>query len=94
MIHGGLSGDHPIYRRGPFTLALGIFLDGAEIVHPADGSGRDRFYLDAGGGIRIAILDGQLGVLRIDLATGLTDRRTALTAGMHQHWPPFRERAR
>jgi hypothetical protein len=42
------------------------------------------------GGIRIGILDGHLGVLRIDLATGLTDRRTAMTVGWHQGWPPFR----
>jgi hypothetical protein len=39
--------------------------------------------------LRIGILDGQLGTLRIDLATGRTDRRTALTVGMHQRWPPF-----
>ncbi len=94
MINGGLSGDHPVLRTGPFTLAVGVFLDGAEILHPASGTGRDRFYLDAGGGLRIGILDGQLGVLRIDLATGLADRRTALTVGMHQRWPPMRERAR
>jgi hypothetical protein len=91
MLHGGLSGDHPIYRGGLFTLAAGIFLDGAEIMGPADGSGRDRFYLDAGGGIRIGILDGHLGILRVDLATGLTDHRSAITVGMHQSWPPFRE---
>lgn len=94
MIHGGLSGDQPVYRAGPVTLTVGAFLDGAEIVHSSDGSGRDRFYVDAGGGLRIGILDGQLGVLRIDLATGLTDRRTAITVGMHQSWPPMREGAR
>ncbi|MEO8139602.1 MAG: hypothetical protein ABI742_08155, partial [Gemmatimonadota bacterium] len=89
MLHGGLSADHPVARVGPFTLAVGGFLDGVEILHPADGTGQDRFYLDAGGGIRVGILDGQLGILRVDLATGLTDRRTALTVGMHQSWPPF-----
>ncbi len=88
MIHGGLSGDQPVYRWGPFTFALGVFLDGAEILHPADGSSRNRLYLDAGGGLRIALLDGHLGVLRLDLATGLLDRNTALTIGMQQEWPP------
>lgn len=88
MIHGGLSGDQPVYRLGPFTLALGLFLDGAEILHPADGSSRDRLYLDAGGGLRVGLLDGQFGVLRIDLATGLLDRNTALSIGMQQQWPP------
>jgi hypothetical protein len=94
MFHGGLSGDQPFYRMGPFTFALGLFLDGAEVLHPIDGSGRDRFFLDAGGGLRIGLVDGQLGVLRIDLATGLTDRSTALTAGLHQSWPPLMNRSR
>jgi hypothetical protein len=94
MIHGGLSGDQPIYRVGPLTLAVGLFLDGADILHAADGARPHRLYLDAGGGLRIGILDGQLGVLRIDLATGLLDRSTALTIGMQQRWPPIRERAR
>jgi len=94
VMHGGLSGDQPVYRAGPLTLAAGIFLDGAEIRDPADGSGRDRLYLDAGGGIRIGILDGQLGIVRVDLATGLTTHRSAITVGLHQSWPPFRDNAR
>ncbi len=94
ILHGGLSGDHPVYRAGPFTLAAGLFLDGAEVLGPADGSGRDRLFLDAGGGIRIGIQDGLLGTLRVDLATGLTDHRSALTVGLHQTWPPFRETTR
>ncbi|MEO8634930.1 MAG: C39 family peptidase [Gemmatimonadales bacterium] len=94
MFHGGLSGDQPIYRAGPFTLAAGLFLDGVAVMSPADGSRRDRLYLDAGGGLRIGVLDGHLGTLRVDLATGLTDRRTAISMGIHQSWPPFRELAR
>jgi hypothetical protein len=91
MIHAGLSGDQPVYRAGLFTLAVGMFVDGAQVMEPADGSGRDRLHLDAGGGIRIGILDGQLGVVRVDLATGLTTHRTAITVGLHQNWPPFRD---
>jgi hypothetical protein len=94
MIHGGLSGDQPVYRAGLFTLAMGVFLDGARIMDPSDGSGRDRLHLDAGGGIRIGILDGELGVVRVDLATGLTARRSAITVGLHQSWPPFRNATR
>jgi hypothetical protein len=93
MLHGGVSGDHPIFRAGPLMVAAGIFLDGAKIRNPADGSGQDRFYLDAGGGVRVGILDGQLGVLRIDLATGLTEHGTAITVGLQQSWPPFRKSA-
>lgn len=89
ILHGGVSGDHPLWRVGPFTLAAGLFLDGAEIQDPADGALRNHFYVDAGGGLRIAILDGHLGIVRIDLATGLTDHASAITVGMHQSWPPF-----
>ncbi len=94
ILHGGLSGEHPVLHAGPFILAAGLFLDGAEVMSPANGSGRSRLFLDAGGGIRIGIQDGQLGVLRVDLATGLTDHRSALTVGLHQRWPPFRETTR
>jgi len=94
MVHGGLSGDQPVYGAGLLTLAVGIFIDGAQIMDPADGSGRNRLHLDAGGGIRIGILDGQLGIVRVDLATGLTTHRSAITVGLHQNWPPFRNNAR
>ena len=89
VIHAGLAGDHPILRAGLFVLAGGVFLDGAGIRSAADGS-PDRFYLDAGAGLRIGIADGQLGVLRIDLAKGLMEQgRSALTLGVHRGWPPF-----
>ncbi len=91
MIHGGLSGDQPVHRAGLFTVAIGVFVDGARIMDPADGSGRDRLHVDAGGGIRIGILDGQLGVVRVDLARGLMSHRSALSVGLHQRWPPFRD---
>lgn len=89
IVHGGLAGDQPVYRAGLFVLAAGVFLDGAQISEAADGS-PGRFYLDAGAGLRIGIADGQLGVLRIDLAKGLLEAgRSALTVGVHRSWPPF-----
>jgi hypothetical protein len=85
----GLAGDKPIYRVGPLVVAAGVFLDAARIVTTADGS-PDRFYLDGGGGLRIGVDDGGLGVLRVDLARSLVaDRRSALTVGVHQSWPLF-----
>jgi hypothetical protein len=85
----GLAGDKPFYRFGPLVFAVGLFLDAAQIVATADGS-QDRFYLDGGGGLRIGVDDGGLGVLRIDLARSLVaDRRSALTVGVHRSWPLF-----
>jgi len=91
IIHAGLSGDHTLYRTGPLLFAAGLFLDAARIVHAVDASSPGaRFYLDGGGGLRIGLVDGQLGVLRIDLARSLvTDRQFALTVGVHQGWPLF-----
>jgi hypothetical protein len=55
----------------------------------ADASVDDRFYLDGGGGVRIGIAGGQLGVLRLDLARGLVnDPQTVFTVGVHSSWPP------
>jgi hypothetical protein len=95
IIHAGLAADYPVYRLGPIVFAAGVFLDGAEVRSAADGSAQSRFALDGGGGIRIGIVDGQLGVLRVDLATGLlADRRSALTVGVHRNWPPFKQESR
>jgi hypothetical protein len=89
IFHAGLSGDHPVRRVGPLMLAAGLFLDGARVNGAADGS-EDRFHLDGGAGLRIGLVDGQLGVLRLDFARGLLDAgRSALTVGVHQSWPPF-----
>jgi hypothetical protein len=70
------------------VLAAGAFLDGARIAASADESVGDRSYLDDGVGLRVGIADGELGVLRIDVARGLLeDGRSALTVGVHRSWP-------
>lgn len=95
IIHAGLAGDHPVYRVGPLIVAAGVFLDGARVLAAADGLANDRFYLDGGAGLRIGVADGQLGVIRIDLAKGLLDSgRVALTVGVHRSWPPFQQGSR
>jgi hypothetical protein len=92
IIHAGLAGDRPLYRNGPLVIAVGIFLDAAEVVAAADGSPDARFYLDGGAGLRIGTAEGQLGVLRIDLARSLVaDRQFALTLGVHRSWPLFEQ---
>lgn len=88
IIHAGLTGDRPFYRRGPIVFAAGLFVDAARVVASADGSPDARFYLDGGAGLTIGIGEGEAGVLRIDLARGLVaDRRFALTLGVHRSWP-------
>jgi hypothetical protein len=92
IAHAGLAGDRPLYRNGPLVIAAGIFLDAAEVIAAADDSPDARFYLDGGGGLRIGIAEGQLGMVRIDLARSLVaDRHFALTLGVHRRWPLFEE---
>jgi hypothetical protein len=91
----GLAADRPIYRKGPVVFGAGLFFDAAQIFAPADGSRENRFYLDGGAGLRIGLVDGRMGVLRIDVSRGLvTDRRTAVTVGVHRSWPLFRQSSR
>lgn len=92
IIHAGLAGDYPLFRAGPLVFAAGLFLDAARIVAAVDASPDARFYLDGGAGIRVGMAEGQMGVLRIDLARGLVaGRQLALTLGVHQGWPLFEQ---
>lgn len=88
----GLAADRPFLRRGPLVIGAGLFFDAAQIFSPADGSRENRFYLDGGGGLRIGLADGEMGVLHIDLSRGLIeDPRTAVTLSVHRSWPLFRQ---
>jgi hypothetical protein len=90
MLHAGLAGDHPIARLGPLAVAAGAFLDAARAVASTGDGSPNRWFLDGGFGLRIGLAEGQSGVIRLDLATGLTgDRRSALTIGVHPSWPRF-----
>jgi hypothetical protein len=89
MLHGGLAADLPVRHLGPLTLAVGAFLDGVQIGKSLDPAPPRTTYLDAGVGLRLGVAGGALGILRIDLGTGLLDRRTALTAGVQTSWPDF-----
>lgn len=92
MIHGGLSGDVPLFQAGPVVVAVGVFTDAVAVDAAADGRLEDRFYLDAGGGFRLGLAGVDGGELRIDLARGLAaDPRTAISVGIQRHWRLFRQ---
>lgn len=89
LLHGGLAGDVPLRHMGFLAIAAGVFLDAAHVSGAAGGA-ESRWYLDGGAGIRLGIADGALGVIRIDWAASfMTDRRRALTVGIHRSWPLF-----
>jgi hypothetical protein len=90
VMHGGLTGDQPVWRNGLLGVAVGAFVDAARVVESVEATTTDRDYLDAGVGIRLGIAQGALGVVRIDVATGLlSGRRSAVTVGLHREWPVF-----
>lgn len=95
VLHGGLGADHPIGDVGPFTIALGIFLDAARVTSPAQSNVGDRHYLDGGGGVRVGLGRGALGVVRFDLAWGLlSEQRFGVSVGYHKEWPPWSRTSR
>lgn len=63
------------------------FVDGARIAG-RHGIGGSATHVDAGLGLRLALPDG--GTLRVDLARGLADGRTLLSAGWNPAWPGWR----
>jgi hypothetical protein len=86
IMHGGFAIDQPFYRSPLISVALGGFVDMAAMGDRLN-SRPSRLFVDAGGGLRIGLADGALGVIRVDIATGLNDDHSALTVGMHREWP-------
>src|SRR5690606_21654 len=78
IVHGGIAGDVPIKQLGLVTVAVGAFVDGARVSRPLDGLA-SRLVADVGGGIRLGLAGGRMGVLSIDFATSLSDDRDALS---------------
>jgi hypothetical protein len=71
-------------RRVPAVrIAPAAFVDGARATHQADPSG-SRLHVDAGAGLRVAVPGA--GVMRIDVAHGLRDGGTVLSAGWDVRW--------
>ena len=88
IVHGGVAGDRPIASLGPLNVGVGLFLDAADLMGPGNGAVGATWYLDAGAGLRIALVGVQSTAVRIDLARGLlADRRWAVSVGLEQPWP-------
>jgi hypothetical protein len=82
LVHGGVEARRwAQLSRKPVRLAPALFVDvarashGLEAITATDG----RWQFDAGAGIRLAVPGS--GVLRIDVAHGLRDGRTAFSVG-------------
>jgi hypothetical protein len=72
-----------LLRRAPVRIAPAVFTDLARAWHGLDGS-RTPLQIDAGIGLRLALPGA--GTMRIDLARGLADGHTAVSAGWDLRW--------
>jgi hypothetical protein len=79
LVSGGVEGRQwRQLSRKPIKFAPALFLDVARAYNALDPQ-MERWHADIGGGLRIAIPGS--GVLRIDVAHGLADGRTAFSLG-------------
>jgi hypothetical protein len=80
VAHGGAEVQRwlPAGRQRLVRVAPAVFLDVARATRGLAQSDR-RVHYDAGAGLRVSVAG--LGVLRIDVARGLRDGRTAFSAG-------------
>jgi outer membrane translocation and assembly module TamA len=89
IIRGGVFGRSLVFGSGevqrwltvgkwPVRIAPAAFVDTARATRGLEGTD-DRMQIDAGVGLRLSLLG--MGVVRIDVAHGLRDGRTALSVG-------------
>ena len=83
IVHGGVAGDRSVTTLGPIALGAGVFVDGANVMSPGDGSRSANFYLDGGAGMTLGLAGTKWPAFRVDVARGLvTDRRWGVSAGI------------
>lgn len=86
LAHGTVEYQHPLRVTPAGSIRLAAFADTAKPWRQAGIVGRGSFHADTGLGLRLA-LPNDAGTLRVDVARGLKDRRTVVSAGWQAAWP-------
>jgi hypothetical protein len=86
VAHGSLEYVRPVTRTIAGGISIAGFVDAARAWRRLDRLDRSPLYVDAGIGVRVAA-PGSGGAIRIDLAHGLRDGGTALSASWGAAWP-------
>lgn len=89
VAQGTIEAERDVVARGLMTLGVAAFADVARAWDRPDRT-NSPLHVDAGAGLRVRLAPGQPAI-RIDLARGLRDGRTALTAGWQLSWYTRRE---
>lgn len=88
LLYGTVEYRRRLVRLGPIGLGAAVFTDAARIGQPTpvtDAALDSELEVDAGAGLRLR-LPGQPGLLRLDLAHGLLDGATSISAGWIVDW--------
>jgi hypothetical protein len=89
LAHGGAELQAAAFAPGPARVGVALFGDVARAWHAlAAGSGA-RTQIDVGIGLRLRVA-GHAPTLRIDVARGLRDGQSAVSAGWQLPWPEER----
>lgn len=86
LLHGSIEYQHPLLTKLAGSLQLAIFADAARAWRRLGTDAPSALHLDVGAGLRVA-LPGKGGTLRVDLARGVRDQSTTMSAGWQAPWP-------
>ncbi len=86
LANGTVEYQHPVAANAFGVIRLAVFADTARAWRIPGSSGASLWHTDLGAGVRVA-LPGSTGTARIDVARGLRDGRTVLSAGWQAPWP-------
>jgi hypothetical protein len=86
FVFGTIEYERPVGRSAAGPLSIAGFVDAVRAGDRAGGLAASPVYIDVGLGLRIHA-PGVAGVVRVDVARGIRDGRTRVSAGLMQRWP-------
>jgi hypothetical protein len=89
LVHGGAELQPATRAAGPVRTSVAIFADVARAWRPSGVTAADLTQVDVGLGLRLRVA-GHAPMLRIDVAYGLRDGRTVVSAGWQLPWAETR----
>ncbi|MCC6992386.1 MAG: C39 family peptidase [Acidobacteria bacterium] len=86
LAHATVESAPALLTRSVATLRLAVFVDVARTGQRRAGDPDSAWQADVGTGLRL-VLPGRAGTARVDVARGLRDGRTAVSAAWEAPWP-------
>jgi tetratricopeptide (TPR) repeat protein len=86
LAHSTVEFQATMLARGLTHVGMALFTDVARAWHSLEHTAGDRTQIDIGAGLRVRVA-GHPRTLRIDVAHGVRDGRTVISAGWQPPWP-------